>query len=44
MLLHELLRQGPDEQIALYEKEATYNYAQLREKVEQYRKKKKKKK
>ncbi|MGI6491319.1 MAG: long-chain-fatty-acid--CoA ligase [Pelotomaculum sp.] len=37
MLLHELLRQGLDEQIALYEKEATYSYAQLKKKVEQFR-------
>lgn len=37
MLVHELARQGSDEKIALYEKDATYSYAQLKQKVDQYR-------
>ncbi|WP_243119964.1 AMP-binding protein, partial [Pelotomaculum propionicicum] len=35
--MYELVRQGADEKIALYEKDAKYSYAQLKKKVGQYR-------
>jgi len=37
LLVYELVRQGADEKIALYEKDAKYSYAQLKKKVGQYR-------
>ncbi|MDD4238369.1 MAG: long-chain fatty acid--CoA ligase [Desulfotomaculaceae bacterium] len=37
MLVYELIQQGADEKIALYEKDAKYSYAQLKKKVGQYR-------
>lgn len=37
MLVYELIQQGTDEKIALYERDAKYSYAQLKEKVYQYR-------
>lgn len=37
MLVYELIQQGEDERIALYEKHTKYSYAQLKEKVGQYR-------
>lgn len=37
MLVYELIQQGTDEKIALYEKDINYSYAQLKMKVNQYR-------
>ncbi len=37
MLVHQLIFQGPDDKIALYEKSAKFSYAQIQTRVAQYR-------